>query len=54
MLACEADGHSAVAGGGGDHLRRAAADVADGKHAGPAGLDEERFAAERRPWLALW
>src|SRR6516164_1061717 len=53
VLAGEADGHPAVAGGGGDHLRRSGAHVPHREYAGPARFHEERLAPKRLPGLSL-
>ena len=53
MLAEEPHSHAAFASGGRDHLGRPRANVADREHAGPVGLDQERFAPQGSPWLVL-
>jgi hypothetical protein len=53
VRAGEADGHPAIAGGGGDHLCRSGANIPDREHAGPAGLNQEGLAPERLPGLTL-
>src|SRR5882757_7335083 len=47
VLVDDADGHRALADGGGDALDRAGAAVADGEDAGEAGLQGEGGAADR-------
>ena len=49
VLVDEADGHGALADGGGHPLDRPAAHVADGEHAGLAGLQQQRPAAAALP-----
>src|SRR5262245_14116004 len=47
ILVDEGDSHRALADGGGDALDGVGADVARGEHAGSAGLEHERLAAQR-------
>src|SRR6516165_5381426 len=53
MLAEEPHGHAAFTSGGRDHLGRARANISDCEHAGPAGLDQERIAAQGSPRVTL-
>src|SRR3974390_219744 len=53
MLAKEPHRHATFTSGGSDHLGRTRANIADGEHAGPAGLNQERIAAQTSPRLSL-
>src|SRR6516165_8823616 len=53
MLAEKPHRHAAFTSRRCDHLGRARANISDGEHAGPAGLDQERIAAQRSPRVTL-